>query len=146
LNAKPDETSIVTKPCAASQSLATTSTAHHTRKAGDDVSDSLILLMLRRHRNETQRNNAAALIGRRGLSMDRKCQPLLALMTKSHKIVNTPIATRGAGYGLPLFTLSSSAKGDVLNQTKRLSDRLRSSSYVKEHSSGVAKEKCAEGI
>jgi hypothetical protein len=46
-------------------------------------------------------------------------------------------------FGRDTFQLEA---GDVLNQTKRLSDRLRSHSYVKEHSSGVAKEKCAGGI
>jgi hypothetical protein len=34
----------------------------------------------------------------------------------------------------------------MLNQTKRRSDRLRSFSYVREHLSGVAREKCAGGI
>jgi hypothetical protein len=39
----------------------------------------------------------------------------------------------------------SQLAGGVFNQTKRLSDRLRSRSYVKEHSSGVANEKSARG-
>jgi hypothetical protein len=70
-----------------------------------------------------------------------------ALSADDEESQNRQHADRDEGRWIWLaFTLSSSAKGDVLNQTKRLSDRLRSSNYVKEHSSGVAKEKCAEGI
>jgi hypothetical protein len=96
LSARPDETSIVREPRAASQSRATTAATHQAGKAADDLPAALILLTLRRHRNETQRNNAAALTDRRELSVDRRCRWLLAPMTKSHKIVNTPTATRKA--------------------------------------------------
>jgi hypothetical protein len=56
----------------------------------------------------------AALICRRGLPADHRSHPFQALATKSHKIVNTPTATRRAGYG-GLWTRSVAVVGVILN-------------------------------
>jgi hypothetical protein len=56
VSARPDETSIVMEPHAASQLLATTAAVYRARKVGDHLSASLISLTLCRRRKETQRN------------------------------------------------------------------------------------------